>query len=163
MNKPVIGYEGRYIIDEYGNIFSIKKNRRIKPHLDKDGYVIVVLCIGYDTKKYKLHRLVAKHFLEDFEESRQINHKDFNKSNNHYSNLEKSSHFHNQNHKWTKNGKKRYGVFKHKDKWRSWLNIGSRKRIELGVSNDKEFLYERFYQAYLKFHGVPPWDKTVFE
>ena len=46
MNKPVKGYEDRYTIDENGNVFSIVKNRYIKPHIDKDGYVIVTLCIG---------------------------------------------------------------------------------------------------------------------
>jgi len=149
-----------YSIDEYGNVFSFNKNRYLKPSIDKDGYVIITFSCDSKPKKFKVHRLVAELFLEDFTKEKQVNHKDFNKLNNHYSNLEMSDHRHNQNHKWNKNDTVRYGVFKHKDKWRSVLQVGKNKRKELGVSEDKEMLYQRFYEAYLNHYGIPPWGKN---
>ena len=72
-----------YEIDEFGNVFSYKSNKYLKPNLDRYGYLYVTIC----GKHYKVHRLVALSFLENNDNKPCVDHKDRNKLNNHYSNL----------------------------------------------------------------------------
>jgi hypothetical protein len=87
--KQIIGYEGIYTISESG---SVKNNngKLLKPakcHSGK-GYYQVVLSKNGFTKTYSLHRLVAMCFIPNPDNKPQVNHKDGNKFNNHYTNLE---------------------------------------------------------------------------
>ena len=90
-----------YQVDEYGNVYGRHKGGReikLKYRIIK-GYVEYNLCI-YDEsvglegkrrgkrKHFLAHRLVAELFLNDWDEKLFVNHKDFNKENNHISNLE---------------------------------------------------------------------------
>ena len=43
MWKDIIRYEGLYKINEYGDIFSILKNRLLKPYISNKGYKIIQL------------------------------------------------------------------------------------------------------------------------
>ena len=52
--------------------------------VDNKGY----LRIDLDNKTYKIHRLVAEHFIDNPDKLPQVNHKDEDKSNNSYLNLE---------------------------------------------------------------------------
>lgn len=156
-NPNIRGYGKGYSIDEYGNVFSFKKNRYLKPSIDKDGYAITTLSGNGKSKKYKLHRLVAQYFLKGFSKKHQVNHKDFNKLNNHVSNLESSNHLHNQRHRWNRNNTKPYGACKHKGKWRVIIQTKVCK-VEVGVFNNKDEAHAAFYKAYVIYHGVPPWN-----
>lgn len=78
-----------YDVYEDGKIFSHYRNRFLKPDLTKLGYLQVSLTIDKKLIRYKVHRLVALLFLEEnIENKLTVNHKDGNKLNNHYSNLE---------------------------------------------------------------------------
>lgn len=82
--------ENLYSIDEFGNIYSFYFNKYIKQRTDKDGYKDTCLVCKDDKRRhFRIHRLVAKMFLEDVDEKRFpiVLHKDNNKTNNHYSNL----------------------------------------------------------------------------
>ena len=72
-----------YEIDENGNVYSYKSNKYLTPHLDRYGYLYVTI----NSKHYKVHRLVAKAFLDNPDNKPCIDHIDRNKLNNHYSNL----------------------------------------------------------------------------
>ena len=96
--KDIKGYEGLYEISSCGKIFS-KGNgnstcpiystfREIKPRLKKNGYLELKLFKDGKRKFYLIHRLVALNFIENPENKAQINHKDCNKKNNHFINLE---------------------------------------------------------------------------
>lgn len=112
MRKPIPGYELFYWIDEYGNIGSFErivlKNtgrvsvyspKSMKFHFNKDGYFMVKLRDDKKTQKgYLVHRLVGLAFLPNPEKLPEINHKDFNRSNNHVSNLEWCTRIHNVRH-----------------------------------------------------------------
>ena len=84
-----------YYINKEGIIINTKyKNRKIKNFIDGNNYKKVYLYYE-DNKKnqYRLHRLIAKYFLENGnkyynDENYIINHKDKNKLNNNVSNLE---------------------------------------------------------------------------
>lgn len=94
--RPVVGYEDIYQVSEFGDVklLIIRRgtqpvNRIMKPVFDKDGYKKVGLC-NHDRKRKitPVHRIVALAFLGECPSVLQINHKDGDKLNNHYSNLE---------------------------------------------------------------------------
>ena len=84
MYKEIKGLEGRYSVDENGNVFSHHRGIKLKPGLTSRRYLDVNLA----GKRRQVHRLVAEAFLPDFLDKPQVNHKDGNKQNNHISNLE---------------------------------------------------------------------------
>jgi hypothetical protein len=88
--KPVIGYEGRYEVSNLGNVKSTVrvKERVLKQVPTSVGYYQVNLSDGNKFTCYHTHRLVAKAFIQNPENKRQVNHKDGNKQNNTLSNLE---------------------------------------------------------------------------
>lgn len=86
--KPIKGWEDRYSITNDGRVYSYFSNKYLKPVLDKDGYATVNLSRDKITRKYRIHRLVAETFIDNPDNKKEINHKDFNKSNNWFENLE---------------------------------------------------------------------------
>ena len=92
-NSPIAHHE-MYTIFENGEIHSGKLDVILKPLESPNGYMIVSL----DQNKYSVHSLVARHFLPNPYNYRQVNHKDGNKSNNHVDNLEWCSAEQNINH-----------------------------------------------------------------
>lgn len=77
-----------HLISNVGNIKSIKTNKIIKKHLDKDGYPRVGLYFNKKIKSFYVHRLIANNFLNNKDNKPQVNHIDGNKQNNKISNLE---------------------------------------------------------------------------
>lgn len=79
-----------YLVSDYGRVISLKNNksRILKAGIDKDGYFRVDLCLENKPKHFHVHRLVAICFLGNSSSLPQVNHKDCNKRNNHYKNLE---------------------------------------------------------------------------
>lgn len=84
------GYEGLYKISNTGNVYSfVRKSVRIlKPAQDGGGYPCVSLVKDSIHKTFKVHRLVASHFIGVNCEKNHVNHIDGNKKNNHFTNLE---------------------------------------------------------------------------
>jgi hypothetical protein len=76
-----------YSVTEDGVITSHKygKNKILKQYLNSNGY----LCVKADNKQQKVHSLVASKYVDGYSDlCNTVNHKDGNKLNNHYSNLE---------------------------------------------------------------------------
>lgn len=88
--KSVSGYDGKYFVSNDGRVFSSRNNEKkeLKQFADKDGYMIVQLSKQGKRKTMRVHRLVANAFIENPNNLPIVNHKDENKSNNHYENLE---------------------------------------------------------------------------
>lgn len=102
--KPIVGYEGKYLVSNLGNIKSqwyIQHNEFPTPRNQKifrekilsifdngTGYKFVYLMKDGKRKKYYVHRLVAEHFLNKKEGANVVNHKDYNPNNNEVTNLE---------------------------------------------------------------------------
>lgn len=99
--KDVIGFEGFYKINNFGDVKSLSRivnnsygtTRRIRErilatHKDKDGYLIVTFSINNKKTTHKVHRLVAEAFIPNPESKNTVNHIDGNKSNNIVTNLE---------------------------------------------------------------------------
>ena len=102
--KEIEGYNGRYLVNNLGEIFSISSKgnkKKIKPYLNMQGYYRVKLYNKeHIPKQYLVHRLVANAFLDRLDGQAEINHKDSNKLNNKLSNLEWVSHSQNMYHYW---------------------------------------------------------------
>ena len=96
--KDVEGYEGCYMVSNLGRIKSLervdnmgktRRERILKPKVEKNGYARVYLCKNGTINCQSVHRIVAKAFVERKNEGDDIvNHLDNNPSNNRADNLE---------------------------------------------------------------------------
>lgn len=104
--KPLVGLEDLYEISNLGRVKRLKteiqsKNQHgsfshtleekiLTVHPDSSGYPTVVIGEGKSRykKNYRVHRLVAAHFLNKIEGCNIVHHKDNDKMNPFYSNLE---------------------------------------------------------------------------
>lgn len=77
-----------YSVDEYGNVFSHKRNKWLDGNINHDGYRRYNLHVDNLSKKVFAHVLVAEAFIGPKPNRCEVNHKDGNKLNNHCSNLE---------------------------------------------------------------------------
>jgi hypothetical protein len=82
--KDIPGYEGVYQVSNLGNVFSLKKKRKMIGQKNNGGYIYVKL----NKKQKYIHRLVAISFIDNENNFPQINHIDENKANNNVKNLE---------------------------------------------------------------------------
>ena len=97
------GYKGKYKACEDGRIWAEPSAKRpdgcyLKPWLIGHGYETVSLYKNGKGKKFLVHRLVAKAFIDNPEKAPEINHKDGNRLNNRIENLEWVSSKENKSH-----------------------------------------------------------------
>lgn len=98
--KDIFGYEGLYRISNYGDVFSLKSNKTLKPETLERGYLRIGLNKEGKRKRFLIHRLVMCAFVEykDYPEY-EVNHKDMNTQNNFIENLEWTTNKENSDHK----------------------------------------------------------------
>lgn len=102
--KPVEGYEGLYEVSNYGRVKSLQRwvsrirdGKEYKQFVKEcirvcskqnTGYLTIRLAKDGIVKTFRVHRLVAKSFLDNPHGKQTVNHIDGNKHNNHIDNLE---------------------------------------------------------------------------
>lgn len=98
--KNIKGYEGRYQISNLGRVRSLPRivsfgtqSRKIKGCIrklkaKKNGYLFIQLNRDKKEHDYHIHRLVAESFVKGYFKGADVNHKDGNRQNNVYTNLE---------------------------------------------------------------------------
>lgn len=96
--REIKEYNGRYYVSTYGRLKSLYKGVRIIRPGNTNGYLSVGLYNNTIRKTHTIHRLVGIYFIPNPDNLPQINHKDFNRSNNHVDNLEWCTNKHNVNH-----------------------------------------------------------------
>jgi hypothetical protein len=107
--ESVKGYEEFYEVSNLGRVrsfdrqswsgkaFYLKKGRMLAAGCDSAGYPQVNLCINGSGQITRVHRLVAKAFISNPENKREVDHKDGNPSNNNVKNLRWFTHLENMN------------------------------------------------------------------
>lgn len=106
--KPINGYEGIYLISNFGRVKSLgrincpqkrggaDRDKILSPRNDKLGYSRVLLySLTGKKKQFKTHRLVAMHFIPNPNNYPLVNHIDENPANNYVNNLEWCTHSYN--------------------------------------------------------------------
>lgn len=86
--RNVVGYEGLYKVDIFGNVTRVKDGKEMSQQVNKFGYANVSLCKNGKQKQHKVHRVIAEAFIPNPFNKSQVNHKDGNKLNNVVWNLE---------------------------------------------------------------------------
>lgn len=115
-------YEGKYRISNLGRVKSLERQvshdgitwiqpERIMCHWcgTTSLYDCVRLYKGGVGKKFSVHRLVAQHFLPDWNPGLEVNHIDGNRDNNRADNLEMCTHQRNMEHAIAGGLKRDYG------------------------------------------------------
>lgn len=95
--KDIPNYKGLYQVSNYGKIKSFLSNKILTPRISRSGYLRISLRKDGLTKDFYIHRLVGEVFLNKPNYKCEISHKDTNKQNNVYTNLEWVTHKENQN------------------------------------------------------------------
>lgn len=84
INKEIFKqYDTNYYVSADGKVYSKYSKKILKPNLTSDGY----LRVDIHQKHMTIHKLVYLTWIGELEKGVQINHKDDNKLNNHYTNL----------------------------------------------------------------------------
>lgn len=144
--KNITWYEWLYQVSNLWNVKSLRYNKILKTRLDKKRWNYV-LCVLFDKKwvrKYKrLHRLVWLEFLENLNNYKEINHKDWNKLNNNVENLEWCNRSQNQLHNINILWNKTLFQTNNPNKWKTWI---------------KNHLSKKVSQFDLKWFFIKTWD-----
>jgi hypothetical protein len=96
--RPVVGYEGIYEVSSDGDVFRVARGhhtwagRKLKPYLDKKGYLYVTLSRDGVTKRHSAHRIVDQAFHPNPDNLPDTNHINGIKTDNRADNLEPSNH-----------------------------------------------------------------------
>lgn len=92
--KPILGYNGRYLVSNYGNIKSMihkdyPNGTLMSPAGKDEPYLRVSISkyLGGNTNRVSVHRAVWEAFNGKIPEGLQVNHIDEDKHNNHLDNL----------------------------------------------------------------------------
>ena len=109
--RSVIGYEGYYEVSSFGRVRSTDRKitksngviqnrtgREKKPHVNQDGYPVVHLNKDGKTKTVAVHRLVASAFIRKLVDGEEVDHLDFDRTNNNARNLRIVTHLENIRH-----------------------------------------------------------------
>lgn len=85
---PIQGFEGLYLVSNFGNVRSQRKNRNLRIRRSTRGYGQVNLFKDGILTTHRVHRLVALHFIQNPLNLPEINHINENKLDNRAENLE---------------------------------------------------------------------------
>lgn len=96
---------GYYEVSNFGNVRRAKPGsnathvgRTLKAHANSDGYMRVTTYKNRSARNYYVHVLVARKFIGPCPKDKEVNHKDLDKANNKWTNLEYRTHLGNINH-----------------------------------------------------------------
>jgi hypothetical protein len=98
--RDVVGYEGKYLVSNIGNIKSVKRDKILTPKKNHDGYLRIQLWKNNKAVFVSIHRLVAESFIPNHENKPFVNHIDGTKNNNLVENLEWVTQSENVRHAW---------------------------------------------------------------
>lgn len=139
--KHVKGYEGFYMINNYGVVMNTN-GRILKQSKSSDGYLVLGLCKFGKVKTFRVHVLMAVNFLNHVPNTNNmvVDHIDNNPLNNHLSNLQIITTRENTSKdRFRKNYTSKYlGVYwsKQAKKWHASIGLG-KKTIHIGYFHNE--------------------------
>ena len=150
-----------YYISKNGDIYSKKSSKFLKRRCDRyPWYETVIFSIKGKNIVKSVHRLVALTFISNPENKKEVNHKDFNKLNNHISNLEWVTRKENIQHAWDNNkmmgGKRKYQIRRYMVKGRNLEYEKTDSYKELNRNRVKKFIDTKpdiFKEIQKKYHA----------
>ena len=115
-NKLINGTDRAYFVCVDGAIYSTYTNKAMRQRKEKNGYLSVALLCNGKKKQHSVHRLVAKAFIPNPENKREVNHINGIKTDNRINNLEWNTRSENNKHAFVAGLKKgtNKGVFRRK-------------------------------------------------
>lgn len=145
---PIQGYEGKYLISECGRVYSLIKNKFLKPSDNGNGYLKVTLCKdGSNHWQVYIHRLVVDAFCDNADSHECINHIDGNKKNNNFKNLEWCTQSHNNKHAYDNGLKSAY--------WTGRKAHNRRPVIKMDVKGNEIRRFDNISAAAIDTYGYP--------
>ena len=124
--KDIEWYWWDYQIWNLSTVISKKRWRNeMKKWIDKDWYCVVTFCKNWEKKTFRVWKLVWLYFIENPMNKKEINHKDWVRSNDVATNLEWTTHWENQAHSY----KFLWKVPSWWHKWKFWWFHHAAKKI----------------------------------
>jgi hypothetical protein len=152
MTTDIEGYSGIYQVNEHGEVFSHSRKRgNLRPAVNSNGYLSVILCKDGEYKSFTVHRLVAISFIPNPYNLPQVNHIDGDKLNNDVSNLEWVSNQANSQHRFNSLGHKGSNRGKH----------GNHSRALLVTSMDRDRNVVRVYATLTDAFIDKHWNQSI--
>lgn len=111
--RPVVGYEGLYVVSNTGRIFSLNykrtgQRRELRQCKNNHGYYQSRLSNNRKSTVHRVHRVVAMAFHDNPENKPCVDHIDGDRTNNHADNLRWVTHTENMNNPITIERKRAY-------------------------------------------------------
>jgi hypothetical protein len=139
-----------YVIYPDGDIYSKKTNIYIKPRSpDEDGYRRIDLSKNGKSKRFRVHRLVALHYIPKPENKNCIDHIDGNKLNNNVSNLRWVTHAENMNafkNKYSNNTSGFKNICPYNNSWRYRKQKFGNKIVKYFDTKEEAIAFKKEYE-----------------
>jgi hypothetical protein len=162
--KDIINYENLYQISNLGAVKNIKTNRILKHKKHSKGYLCVCLFKNKKPKTFKIHRLIAIHFIINLNNYPMVNHIDNIRTNNNINNLEWINARGNTSHGYNlKNTTSKYtGVsfYKRLNKWQSRIYINNKLK-HIGYYLTEELASKAYNKYILKYNITNKYSKNT--
>ena len=130
-------YEGIYQISNEGNVKNIKRDKYLKPRLDKYGYLRVILYKkGTHYKNFQIHRLVAEAFIPNPESKPQVDHTNTIRTDNNVENLRWVTYKENNMNSITLEKYKNMKHWEYTEEIRHKMSESAKKRIRYPASEE---------------------------
>lgn len=159
--KPIKNSRGKYLISNYGDVYSKYCNRLLSKYANDYGTLFVYLYLNNKGINKPIHRLVLKHFKKKERLKDYGLHIDYDRKNNKATNL-----------KWASLGdiRRHHNVRKNKVRGVYRWNIGNKKyRVAIkfktklktiGYYKTKNEAVNAYMINYKKFYGVIPYETS---
>jgi len=149
--KKIENYED-YFISNLGRVKSTKNNKikYLKLCVNSEGYYAVKLFQNGKGKMIKVHRLIAKAFIDNPNNHLCVDHIDGDRKNNNLDNLRWVTNQQNQHNRTKAKG---YTWHKKANKWMSQININN-KKIHLGYFDNEEDARQAYLNAKEIYHVI---------
>ena len=144
-----------YQVSWWGRVTNTKTGRILKPGTSGPGYLFVMLSKNGKVKIHYIHKLVAREWVPNPEEKKCVDHRDGDRTNNHFENLRYATYSENNRHrsKRANTTSMYYGVSWQKEvgKWRAQIQIDGRRK-NLGCFTSEKQAAEVFNTAAAEFY-----------